>query len=149
MALGGHSDNRSLPVTWLEGLFRVRGTVEKLEKRHSPTRPPGPSCPSPSSSERPSSLRPRTHSLTQRAPLTTVTHPDRDPRWVGTGLIPKSHWHSLSTSITALFMKTEKPNRLYNFQPITTAVSQNLTPRTLNPFTWESILHIAVGAAVR
>ena len=68
MALGGHSDNRSLPMTWLEGLFRVRGTVEKLEKRHSPTRPPSPSSPSPSSSERPSSPRLRTHSRTQRAP---------------------------------------------------------------------------------
>lgn len=99
-----------------------------------------------------SALPPQGFGLTatcKEPPLTTITHPDRDLRWGGTGLIPKSQWHTPFTSITALFMKTEKPNCLYNFQPITTAVSQNLTPKTLNPFTWESILDIVVGAAVR
>ena len=77
-----------------------------------------------------SALPPQGFGLTatcKEPPLTTITHPDRDLRWGGTGLIPKSQWHTPFTSITALFMKTEKPNCLYNFQPITTAVSQTRT----------------------
>lgn len=55
----------------------------------------------------------------------------------GSGIIPKPCWHSLFSSIITFFIQKKKPNQLYH-----SSNPQNLTPQTLDPFTWESILQI-------
>jgi len=39
-------------------------------------------------------------------------------------------------------MKKENPNHLYKLQPITAVIPQDRTPKTVDLFTWKSILQI-------